>query len=1084
MRRVSKLPSIAVSIVLLLLLHSGLAAQTQQFTGKVTDEAGIGIPNISVQVKGTNVGTATDMNGNFSIPFSSRSSATLEVSGVGFVTTSVKANAGAPALVELTTSVGELNTIVVTALGFQGRRDKLATSQSTVKGDVIASSGEPSVLNGLASKAAGVQIVRSGGDPGASVYIQIRGQNSFGGVAPLFVVDGVPVNNNTLGSGTNGVQQQSRLNDLNPEDIASVDILKSAAAASLYGSRAANGVVLITTKKGKNSSGKVNISLASSYSLDEVNREVPLQTTFGQGLNGRYRYGYSRSYGDKIADRPGGDDNFDTAGDYVLLPDGSKRYRLASGTAAAPNGGKNSQQVYDHFNELFQTGTIWQNTLTFSGGNDKSTFYASLSNLDQQGTLVAGSDYHKMSALINADHKFSNWFKLSGSLNYANVASKRAQQGSNISGIFLGGLRTSPDFDNTFYEGDYVSASGAIFPNRQVSYRNPIGSSTSPGYDNPLWILNRIKSTTGVDRFVNNFEATITATNWLQFIARSGLDYYTDHRIDNFPVISAANPGGSLTIEDVSEQQFNTDLIARMTHTFSDNFNLTAFVGYNYNNRLFKNIGAGVRAFILPDAPLDLANSATTSRTPFNDESHRRSNSGYASANLELFNQLYAELTGRYDVYSTTNTSQFYPSVSLGWQFSNALGLENSSAFTFGKLRLTYGQVGVEPDPYLFDSYFNPATDVESWGPSLDASSPIYGGGYSRSTIQGNPDIKPEVKTETEVGLDLRFWNNRISLSGTYYDNKTKDVIISTQVPSSTGFTNQTSNAAELTNKGFESNFGVTWFKTRNASITTSALYAQNRNKVVDLAGSTSIFLNGFTGTSSRLVEGQPVGVLWGVDFQRDAKGSLVLDADGFPQSSGSEEILGNPNPDWTGAVTNTFTFQNFSLSVLIDHVQGGKVWNGTRGALTTFGTAAGTGVETVASKDLTDYYGNTIAAGTTFRGVEQDFGGGLVGLNQNWYTDLGGGFGPVASQFIEDGTRTRLREISLGYSITGTNFKAKTRLSSIDFSITGRNLKLWTDYTGIDPETNLTGPSLGRGLDYFNNPSTRSIIFTVRINY
>lgn len=1059
-------------------------SQSHTFRGKVTDAQGIGIPNITVQLVGTNLGTSTNNEGDFVISGAKKSTGTLEISGVGYKPQTVKASAGTSVSVSLGISNKNLEEVIVTALGFQAVRDRVATSQSTVKGSTLVNSGEPSVLNGLASKASGVQVVRSGGDPGASVYIQIRGQNSIQGTQPLFIVDGVPVNNTTAGSGTAGVQQQSRLNDLNPEDIASVDILKSAAAAALYGSRAANGVVIITTKKGKNTDGKINISWTSTYSTDEVNRRVPLQTTYGQGSGGRYLFGFARSWGDKIADRIGGADIFNTAGDYVILPDGSKRYRIASGTAANVHGGKNSKDVFDHFGELFRKGTIFENTLSLSGGDDRSTFYASLSNLDQTGTLVAGSDYHKKSVLINADRKFGKNVKLSGSINYANVRSKRAQQGSNLSGIFLGGLRTSPDFDNTFYEGDYVSTSGVITPKRQVSYRNPIGASTNPGYDNPLWILNRITSTTNVDRFISNFEATVDATNWLQFIARAGIDYYTDHRLDNFPTVSAGSPGGSLNIQDLTEQQFNTNLIAKATRSFSNNFTATALIGYNYNNRIVRNIGAEVRAFILPNAPFDLANSANTSRTPFNSEGVRRSNSGYASANLEFYNQLFLELTGRYDVYSSTKLGKFYPSASLGWQFSKLKPFDNSKFLSFGKVRLTYGQVGVEPPPYVFDSYFNPATDQESWGPALDASNPVYGGGYTRSTVKGNPDIRPEIKTESEVGLDLRFWNDRISLSGTYYKNNTKDVIINTEIPSSTGFTNQISNAAKISNKGFEADAGVTWYKSKNASITTSLIYATNKNKVDDLAGSTSIFLNGFTGTSSRLVQGQPYGVLWGVDFLRDAKGSLVLDGSGFPQTSGVEQVLGDPNPDWTGSVTNTFRYKNFSLSVLIDHVEGGIVWNGTRGALITFGTAASTGFESVAPQTLKTYAGGTIASGTTFRGRVQDFGGGLVALDQSWYTSLGGGFGPVASQFLEKGTRTRLREISLGFSVNSAQFRAKTRLQSIDFSVTGRNLQLWTKYTGIDPETNLTGPSRGRGLDYFNNPNTRSVIFTLRVNY
>lgn len=252
----------------------------------------------------------------------------------------------------------------------------------------------------------------------------------------------------------------------------------------------------------------------------------------------------------------------------------------------------------------------------------------------------------------------------------------------------------------------------------------------------------------------------------------------------------------------------------------------------------------------------------------------------------------------------------------------------------------------------------------------------------------------------------------------------------------------------------------------------------------MSLKGVTSFFLNGFSGTSSRAVEGYPLGVLWGTDFNRDASGKLILDANGFPEAAPSESVLGDPNPDWNAAITNNFRYKGFGLSILFDHVQGGKVWNGTRGALVTFGTAASTGHEATAPSALKTYSGGTIAAGAKFRGEVADFGAGPVALTEAYYTSIGGGFGPVASQFIEDGTRTRLREIALSYSLSGNKFRAVTKLQSIDFTVTGRNLVLWTKYTGIDPETNLTGPSNGRGLDYFNNPSTRSLLFSVKINY
>lgn len=1074
------------SLLAVLMLFTALAfAQTRTIKGSVVDESGSPIPFATIQIKGTSTGTSANSDGSFEIQVPS-SNAVLVVSSQGFTTLEITVGEESSITAALK-ATGQLKEVVVTALGVKTSKDRLGTSQSTVGGTDLVKSGETNVLNAMASKASGIQVSRSSGDPGAGTYMQIRGQSTItGGLQPLFVIDGIPVSNSSLGGGVDGVVQQSRMGDINAEDIDNIEILKGAAAAVLYGTRAANGVVLITTKKGK-AGKKINVSFTSTYSVDALNKSVPLQQSYGLGSNGIFQYGSNsnnRAWGDKIADRQGGADVFLTTGAHAILPDGSTRYLIQSGTATDPHGGKRSRTIYDHSKDLFNNGHFWDNTIALSGGDERGVFYASFSTLKQDGILIAGSDYSRKTFRLNADRKFGI-LKLAGGFAYTNSTSDRAQQGSNISGIFLGGLRTSPDFDNSIFEGTYVDATGALFPNRQISYRNPIGARTNSGYDNPFWILNRIKNTSAVNRMTGNFEATLKPTSWLSIVERAGVDHYSDKRLENFPTISSAFPNGQLTMETIEETQFNNDLFAKGDFSLGKNFGLSALVGWNFNHRIFDNVGATVRNFINEDIlnPIfDFGNSAADARFPFNSQSYIRTTAGYAQLSFNAYDQLFIDLTGRSEAASTFNNQFFYPSASLAWQFSKLI--ESNGFLSFGKLRLSYGEVGVQPAPYLLSTYYIPQVVTESWGPALDASSATYGGGFARSAVKGNPDLKPERKSEFEIGADLRFFDNRLSLSGTYYQNKTKGAIFAVQVPASTGYTNTNGNAAEIENKGFEFDLGMNWIKKRDFSFTTNVIFSRNKNKVLDLRGVESFFLNGFTGGSSRAVAGHALGTLWGGDFLRDDKGALILDAEGFPQNSGIEGVIGDPNPDWTGAVTNTFTFKNFRISVLVDHVQGGDLWNGTKGALYTFGTHAETGHEVVAPSDLTTYYGNTIASGTAFRGAIKDFGAGNVALNQEWYADLGGGFGPVASQFVEDGTRTRLREISLGYTITGENFTRRTKLQSIDISVTGRNLALWTKYSGIDPETNITGVSNGRGLDYFNNPSTRSYLFTIRINY
>ena len=1080
------------SLFTMLMLSGVFAlAQNPSVKGRVSDANGQPLLGISVQVKGGTTGVATDASGNYEIEAPANS--TLTFTGVGYADMSVNVGNRSTIDVTLVSTAKELGTVVVTALGLQAKNDDLTTSQSRVTGSAITQSGEVSVLNALASKASGVQIVSSGGEPGASAYMQIRGQSTItGDLQPLFVVDGIPVSNSSLGNDVqNTTVQQSRISDINPDNIASVDILKGAAAAALYGSRAANGVVLITTKKGRASNNKVNISLLTTYSLDALNKSAPLQTTFGQGDGGVYKFGNRLAWGDKISERAGGADDYLTAGDYVILPDGTKRYRIANGTAANPHGGKNSRDIFDHAKEVFHNGHYLNNTLSFSGGDEKTTYYASISNNDQQGIFIKRSDYHRNSFNLNAQRKFNKVISIGTNVEYSYVKSNRTQQGSNVSGIFLGGLRTPADFDNSEYVGDYVDPTGVIYPNRQIAYRNPIGASTNSIYDNPFWILNNITSTTAVNRLLGSFEININANSWLSFLSRTGIDYYSDDRENNYPVISSAYPGGDLVIEQYAEQQFNSDFLATVKKSLSSNIDFSGLIGVNYNNRLYRNIGADVKGFILPDAPFNLANSAGGGRTPFNTNSHIRSTAGYAQLGFTAYDQLILDLTGRAEYPSTVSKTFFFPSASLAWQFSKLKAMSNLNWLSFGKARISYGEVGVEPVAYLNRTYYVGASAsniIESYGPSLDASSPAYGGGYIRNTLKGNPDLAPERKKELEGGLDLRFLDNRLSLSATVYGNKTTGAILPVQVAATTGFQNTNSNAASIQNRGTELDFGFNWFKQKSndkLQITTNIIWSQNKNKVLSLNGTKQIGLSGFTGVISSAVPGYGLGAFWGVGYDKDATGKLILDENGFPTVAPSESVLGDPNPDWTGAINTTISYKGINLSVLFDHVQGGDVWNGTRAALTTIGTAAETATEVKASQDLTDYGGNVIPAGTTFRGSIGDFGAGPVALNQKWYNDIGGGFGSATGdQFFEKGTRTRLREISIGYTLSGSKFTQKTKLQSIDFSISGRNIVLWTKYKGIDPETNLEGPNNGRGIDYFNNPSTRSYLFSIKINY
>jgi TonB-linked SusC/RagA family outer membrane protein len=1089
---------ILLCAVVFISFFQGVQAQQRTVSGKVTAvDDGSSLPGVNVVVKGTANGTVTDANGGYTISFSEQNPV-LVFSFVGMETKEVSAGSNATLDVQLAMDVTQLNEVVVNAMGDVVPKDRLGSAPSTVSGTAIISSGETGILNGLAGKAPGLNLTRNGGDPGAGSYIQIRGQSTINGsVQPLIVIDGMPMFNTFQDNGNqiDGVQQQSRLNDLNPEDIASVEVIKSASAAALWGSRAGNGVIVITTKKGMNSKGKVNVSYSGTLSFDQVNKVPELQRTFGQGTDGAYVYNTPRSWGDKISERSGGADTYITSGagytGYIDFPDGTRRYRISQ---------KNSTNTYDHGKEAFQTGHFLENNISMSGGNERSNIFASYSNLDQEGIVQNNSNYKRNTARVNASTMLTDRIQLSANMSYSGIKSNRIQQGSNLGGIFLGGLRTPPDFDNSYTEGTYFNAEGVPTFNKQVSFRNTNGSAANSGFDNPLWTINHNKNTSTVSRVIGNVELNYELTDWLSLKGNAGVDSYTDRQTEFVNAQSAILPGGAYTEQTVSESQFNTNLYATAKKRFSDMFGGSFILGFNYNSREFNQVGAQGVGFIVPDAPPNFGNTDPNNRVPFNLATTIKTAATFADVNVDIANQVFINLTARAESSSTFGPDAkslfLYPSASVAWQFTQLMA--NKDLLNFGKFRVSYGVVGRQPDPYLNKTLYNTTNLVESWGGTLAGGQ--YNGGYSISTTVGNPVIRPERKHEVEGGFDLRFLQDRVSLSATAFYNKTTDVILPVNVSPSTGFANTVANAASIENKGLEFSLEPTWVKTSSGfTWRSSFMWSNYRNKVLSLSGAESVFLSGggFSDGSSRAVEGQPLGVLWGTLYNQNEDGSYVLDENGFPKLAPAEGVIGNPNPQYRMSIGNTFSFKGLSLYALFDMQAGGQMWNGTRGALVNYGTAKSTETETTVSATdaaaIRTFDGSTVAdAGRatengdgsyTFRGTVGDYGGGRVALDQAWYTATGGGFN-VNGPFVEKANWSRIREITLSYSFNSPNFRSATKLQGITIGVTGRNLALWTPYTGIDPETNLTGANNGRGIDYFQNPNTKSILFKLTITY
>lgn len=1054
----------------------------QTVTGNVSDETGP-LPGASILVKGTTKGTTTDFDGNYTIEASIGD--ILVFSYIGYRTQEQVVGSQNIINMVLREDAETLSEVVVTALGFKEDRDKMASTYSKIDADKLVQPVENKIIDGIAGKAAGVTINATSGDPGAGSNIQIRGTSSLGGSSqPLIIVDGVPLNNDTIsgsgdGDASAGVSQQSRLNDLNPDDIESFQVFKGASAGALYGSRALNGVIVITTKKGK--AGRFNVTYSSGISIDEISYKHPLQTSFGQGTNGSYSPTSAFSWGDRISERSGLADVVDTSGEFFES--------LVSDNIIYPIDQKNATDVFtdSNFDKVFRTGVTYDNRFSISGGNDKGTFYLSGGHLNQEG-IIRSSFYKKTNFTISTSQNLTERLTANLKANYVHTGSNRTQQGSNTAGLYLGLLRTSPDFDITDYIGDYYDASGTVTPSRHRSYRRYLGNTDNAIYNNPLWTVNEQESSANVNRLIGTGEMSYRWNDHISTILRGGVDFYVDSRVYFFPqyTAGAGRRYGQIFDETINNQEFSADLLTSFQYDLTTQLNTNVILGFGLNDRRrrrnFTEADNFIANFRQPLDPIEIAAkeniSSETTRLA------RRNIRFYGTANFSYADQIILTLGGAYEKHSVlprSNNGFFYPSAELGWTFSNIF--EDPGALSFGKLRLAYGQVANVPIAHREQTVFEVGTFTTF---SDQIALEDFGGGFQSDERLGNSELRPEIKTEYEIGIDLRFLRNRVALSTTYYQNETKDVLLDIAIPPSLGFNEIYGNGATIENEGFEAELRFDFLKKEDWRGTVSLNFSTNRNLVSKLEGGGVIDFSPGSSIQSVAIEGYPLGVLSTQGALRNSDGSLALDANGFPQvDTGGNLIVGDPNPNWRGGVQLGLSYKNISLAALFDTSQGNDMAQRTRFITTYFGTHADVGNTITLTEDLVNFNGDLIPAGTTVRGNVGNFGGGNVLLDESYYTTLYGfGDGKLNEFAVDDASWTRLRELSLSYTINSEAFRKATGLNSIQLTASGRNLIIWTDVVGIDPDINQFGVGRGRGLDYFSNPGSRTYAFSVKFNY
>ncbi|WP_203293760.1 SusC/RagA family TonB-linked outer membrane protein [Luteirhabdus pelagi] len=1082
-----------------------LLAQQTSITGNVSDQDGLPLPGVNILVKGTSTGTQTDFDGNYSISASSGQILVYSYIGYKKVERAVS-NTSSNINVQMEEDSEQLGEVVLNAIGLKRKKEDDLSSSTLVPVEAVTRSGEAGLLQGMAGKTSGVNIIRSSGDPGAGAFIQIRGANTIlGNDEPLVVIDGVLIDNRNFESGVDGVTEQSRLNDIPAEDIENIQIIKGAQAVAVYGTGAANGVILITTKTGKTGAGKNwQLNYKTALYVDTVNEEWDLQDQWGQGIDGNYRNmgGERNTWGDLISARPGGPDGVIEGLLRFEAEDGTIYYPLATrddGTLA-----KNSREVFLESNRdaILGNGYTFENSLSLQRASENGSTYISANTWKQNGVIQGNSSYYRRAFRFNNTTDFSDKISARVSASYTKTSGDLVQTGSNLNGLYLGYLRTSPDFDIRDYKGTAYDANGNATINAQRAYRNPLGPTSA--YNNPLWTANEQSNTQEVDRIIITPELTYKFSENVSLTARYNIDTYRDLRRTFFPINSATNVGNGNGYLQIDERFVNTQYFTAFLNSnflISDNFNFNTLLGLTYEESSLENIGGTLLEFAVPNITLsdliDIENGTSENNDAFDFYTYRKQVGVYAVVEGEAFNQLLFNFSGRLDRSSTLNNQNFfYPGIALGWKFSELTG--TSDFFSFGKLRATYGEVAVAPIPYSLSQGFVGGGVASSWGDALNGSQ--FGTLSSRENSQGNPNLQVERVKEFEVGADFKFINNRINLSATYYNRETEDALLQRNVAPSSGYTTLVSNAANISNEGLEIDLGGTIIQTDRFRWSVNANYSFNDNLVTspDGNGEQIVALNGFTGSVSAVYDGEPFAVFAGNPLQRDENGDILLSEFGFPllDNEAGEVVLGDPNPDWRGGLGTLLEFDGLRLSAQFDAMQGMDVWNGTKGVLYHFGVHEDTAnivtVSEAEAQSIVNYDGTPIAeipyawqngdGSYSVRGNLYDFGSGTVLLDQIWYNEgTASGFAGSPELYVEDASYIKLRELTVGYSFP-KRFTDTMGVSSLDVSVSGRNLITWSDIEGFDPDNNLTGASKGRGLEYFTNPSTSSYIFTIRL--
>ncbi|MCG8330044.1 MAG: SusC/RagA family TonB-linked outer membrane protein [Chitinophagales bacterium] len=1098
-------------ILALLILSMPVLAQNVQISGTITDaNSGEPLIGVNVLVKDATTGTITDFDGKYVVNVPAESEV-LTFSFIGYATQEVAINGRNVIDIELAEGVA-LDEITVTALGIAREEKSLGYSVQEIGGEDISQTGDANLVSTLAGRAAGVQVVTNGTGAGQSASVVIRGYSSLGGDnQPLFVVDGTPINNITdTRTNTSGIASNMNIDygngaaDINPDDIASISVLKGASATALYGSRAANGAVIITTKSGKGKKG-IGVTVNSKTTFESMLAGPEYQRVYGQGKNFDFAFvdgygngtfdGVDESWGPRMEGQLIAQHDSPTANglrggdihglDFVL---GASGVDLNRRGAITPTPFIDPGDPVENF---LETGRTLVNNLSFYGSNDKGNFRVSYTNFDNEG-MLPNTDLRRNTVSFSGDYQLSDRLEVSSKVNYIRTDSDNRH---------VNGYGTESVMYLFVWWGQQVDVRGlrnywqdGLEGFQQYNYNYNY-------HDNPYFTM--YENTNGLqkDRIIGNISAKYKITPELSFMLRGGRDFFSEYRFIKRAYSTQRFPNGQYREDKVNFNETNVDFLLNYTKQVSSDFDLN--VNFGGNRMIQKNHFNAVAANGLLIPGVYSFTNAQGGLIQAINRPERQINSLYGFAQLGWRSLVYLDITGRNDWSSTlpsNNNSYFYPSVSLSAVVSDMLDLPSSSALSFAKLRASWAQVGNDTDPYRLNDFF--VFSDTPWEDNAIASP---------SNVLPPTDLKPELQTSYEVGADLRFFNNRIGLDVTYYNSVSENQILAIELPASSGKTSRVINAGKIENQGVELLLSATPVKTTSGlTWNTMFNFSRNVNEVIELPKGVDQYVYGGNGITLVAQEGGSLGDMWGtglvtVDDPSSPYHGEVIFKNGLIQQDNTLRKIGNFNPDFNLGWNNEISFKGFSLNFLFDWRQGGDLLSRTRLIAATSGNV----VETLWGRDPEFGGAHDGISDSGLSYIDESSGetrtDGVIGAGVREEVDANGNVTYVPNDVIVpanayhnnryrrgnetegmyDATFIKLRQASLSYTLP-SNILENTFISKLKVSLVGNNIWLWAkDFNHGDPELlSFGGGRYVPGVENATVPTARSLGFALDIEF